>query len=101
MKFPLTMCFAYAGLSHKGKGRGQSRSAPASPADAMPIDWASEGEIGKAGTLGGDVPEGWFPWAAVVDTDGPSAVGVVGLLLGPPVLVDVPRSRALLLTEIS
>lgn len=61
IKLPLTMCLAYEGLSHSGSGRGRWYDVSTSsavgrilrrpPDSSMPMVCASDGELGRGGSL--------------------------------------------------
>lgn len=107
MKLPLTMCLAWAGFSHMGRGRGRWYELRTSSADAiMPIDWASDGEFGRGGSLArpGTDRLAWGKLELELELAGAGAcpcpspstgggVGEVGLLF------DAPLNRALLETK--
>jgi hypothetical protein len=92
------MCFACAGFSHWGRGRGRSTDD-----DAMPMDSLNEGDSGSV-TRGARLPEDCDSCDLTGPDDAsagplPPAGGVVavGLLVGAPPLLDAgPRMRALL-----
>lgn len=66
VKFPRTMCFEYVGWSHIDRGE-EGLALVQGSSEASPMDWISEGELGRGGTaLGADWLEAiclWWWWA--------------------------------------
>ncbi len=62
---------------------------------SMPMVRASEGELGRGGSLAARLVDDWLAWERLVGDSCPE-VDDVGLSFLAPFLADVPRRRAFL-----